>query len=78
MLWTILVVLLALWLLGLATSYTLGGFIHLLLLVAIVEMMYGSRGTHRVEIPIPCRVAFFKRQPVGNDGRHKPRFNLRE
>jgi hypothetical protein len=36
MLWTIFVVLVVLWLLGLVTSYTLGGFIHILLVVAIV------------------------------------------
>jgi len=36
MFWTIFVVLLALWLLGLVTSYTFGGFIHILLVVAIV------------------------------------------
>jgi hypothetical protein len=36
MLWTIAVILLALWLLGLVTSFTLGGFIHLLLVAAIV------------------------------------------
>ena len=36
MLWTIFTVLLVLWLLGLVTSYTLGGFIHVLLVVAIV------------------------------------------
>ena len=35
MLWTIFVVLMILWLLGLVSSYTLGGFIHLLLIVAI-------------------------------------------
>ena len=35
MLWTIFVVLLILWLLGMVSSYTLGGFIHLLLIVAI-------------------------------------------
>lgn len=36
MLWTIFVVLFVLWLLGVVTSYTLGGFIHLLLIVALV------------------------------------------
>jgi hypothetical protein len=36
MLWTIAVVLLALWLLGLMTAYTMGGFIHVLLVIAIV------------------------------------------
>lgn len=36
MLWTIVVILLVLWLLGLVTSYTLGGFIHLLLVLAVI------------------------------------------
>jgi len=36
MLWTIVVILLVLWLLGLVSSYTLGGFIHLLLVLAII------------------------------------------
>ncbi len=36
MLWTIFVILIVLWLLGLVTSYTLGGFIHILLVIAIV------------------------------------------
>jgi hypothetical protein len=36
MLWTLVAVLLVLWALGLATSYTLGGFLHILLLVALV------------------------------------------
>jgi hypothetical protein len=39
MLWTIFAVLLCLWLLGIVTSYTLGGFIHLLLLLAIVTVL---------------------------------------
>ena len=39
MLWTIAVVLLVLWVLGLVTSYTLGGFIHLLLVVAVVMVL---------------------------------------
>ncbi|HET7203936.1 MAG TPA: lmo0937 family membrane protein [Steroidobacteraceae bacterium] len=36
MLWTIVLILLVLWLLGLVSSYTLGGFIHLLLVIAII------------------------------------------
>jgi hypothetical protein len=40
MLWTIAVILLILWLLGLVTSYTMGGFIHLLLVVAIVVVLF--------------------------------------
>jgi hypothetical protein len=40
MLWTIAVILLVLWLLGLVTSYTLGGFIHVLLVLAIVVVIY--------------------------------------
>jgi hypothetical protein len=39
MLFTIAVVLIILWLLGLVTSYTLGGFIHILLVVAIVMIL---------------------------------------
>jgi Family of unknown function (DUF5670) len=39
MLWTIFVILLILWLLGVVTSYTLGGFIHLLLVVALVVLL---------------------------------------
>lgn len=36
MLWTIVAIMLVLWLLGLVSSYTLGGFIHILLVVAII------------------------------------------
>jgi hypothetical protein len=47
MLWTILVVLFVLWLLGVVTSYTLGGFIHILLLVAlaifVINLIQGRR-----------------------------------
>jgi hypothetical protein len=39
MLWTIFVILLVLWLLGLVTSYTLGGFIHILLVIAVVVIV---------------------------------------
>ena len=39
MLWTIFVILLVLWLLGMVTSYTLGGFIHLLLVIAVVVLL---------------------------------------
>jgi hypothetical protein len=39
MLWTIFVILVVLWLLGIVTSYTLGGFIHLLLVVAVVVLL---------------------------------------
>jgi hypothetical protein len=38
MLWTIFVLLLVLWMLGLVTSYTLGGFIHILLIVAVAVL----------------------------------------
>lgn len=40
MLWTIFVILLVLWLLGLVTSYTMGGFIHILLVVAVVVLIF--------------------------------------
>jgi hypothetical protein len=48
MLWTIAVVLLILWALGLVSSYTMGGFIHFLLIIAIivvvVNLLQGRKG----------------------------------
>jgi Family of unknown function (DUF5670) len=40
MLWTICVILLILWALGMATSYTAGGLIHILLLIAVVVLLF--------------------------------------
>jgi Family of unknown function (DUF5670) len=39
MLWTIFVILLIMWALGLVTSYTMGGFIHILLVIAVVMLV---------------------------------------
>ena len=39
MLWTIFTILLVLWLLGMVTAYTLNGFIHVLLLLAVVTLL---------------------------------------
>ncbi len=39
MLWTIFVILLVMWLLGMISSYTLGGYVHLLLIVALVVLV---------------------------------------
>ena len=39
MLWTIAVILIILWLLGLVSSYTVGGFIHILLVVAVIMIL---------------------------------------
>jgi hypothetical protein len=47
MLYNIAVVLLILWLLGLVSSYTLGGFIHILLVIAIVMFLVGLIGGRR-------------------------------
>ncbi len=48
MLWTIFVILLVLWLLGLVSGYALGGFIHILLVIAVVvliiNLVSGRRG----------------------------------
>ena len=41
MLWTIAVILLVLWAVGLVSSYTIGGFIHILLVVAIIVLLIG-------------------------------------
>jgi len=49
MLWTIFVILLIMWLLGMVSSYTLGGFVHILLVIALVVLVYnlitGRRAT---------------------------------
>jgi hypothetical protein len=39
LLWTLAVILVILWLLGLVTSYTLGGFVHILLVLAIIVVL---------------------------------------
>jgi hypothetical protein len=39
MLWTICVILIVLWLLGMATAYTMGGLIHILLVIAIIVVL---------------------------------------
>jgi len=48
MLWTIAVILVILWLLGLVSSYTMGGFIHILLILAVIvvvlNIVQGRRG----------------------------------
>jgi Family of unknown function (DUF5670) len=47
MLWTIAVVLLVLWALGLGTSYTAGGLVHLLLAIAVVVLVFQFVGGRR-------------------------------
>jgi len=49
MLWTIAVIMIALWLLGIVSSYTMGGFVHLLLVIAIIMMLVNViQGRQRV------------------------------
>jgi hypothetical protein len=50
MLWTIFVVLLVLWLLGLVSSYTLGGFIHILLVLALVVLVINLLSGRRTAV----------------------------
>ncbi len=40
MLWTVFVILLVVWLLGVVSSYTLGGFVHILLVLAVVALIF--------------------------------------
>jgi hypothetical protein len=40
MIWTIFVILLVLWLLGVVTTYTFGGFIHILLVLALIVLVF--------------------------------------
>jgi hypothetical protein len=61
MLWTIFVILLVLWLLGVVTSYTVGGFIHVLLVVAVIlavmqlAAFFANRFFSRRQIPASGR-----------------------
>jgi hypothetical protein len=48
MLWTIVVILVILWALGLATSYTMGGLIHVLLVVAVIVVVFRLISGRRV------------------------------
>jgi hypothetical protein len=50
MLWTIFVILLVLWALGMVSSYTLGGFIHILLLIALVVLVINLLSGRRTTI----------------------------
>ena len=60
MLWTIFVILLVLWLLGVVSSYTLGGFIHILLVVAIVMILiYTHLGVTPISFVIVVNVVLF-------------------
>ena len=48
MLWTIFVILLVMWALGLVTSYTMGGFVHILLVIALVVLVVNLVQRRRV------------------------------
>jgi hypothetical protein len=48
MLWTIFVVLAVLWLLGMVSSYTMGGAVHLLLVLAVIVLLFNLLGGRRV------------------------------
>ena len=48
MLWTIFVILLVMWALGLVTSYTMGGFVHVLLVIALVILVVNLLQGRRV------------------------------
>ena len=50
MLWTIFVILLILWLLGVVSSYTVGGFIHILLVLALVVLLINIIGGRRTVV----------------------------
>jgi hypothetical protein len=50
MLWTIFVILLIMWLLGLVSSYTLGGFIHVLLVLAVIVLIINLLSGRRTAV----------------------------
>jgi hypothetical protein len=48
MLWTVFVILAVLWFLGMVTSYTMGGFIHVLLVIAVVALIFQIMSGRRI------------------------------
>ncbi len=50
MLWTVFVILMILWLLGLVTSYTMGGLIHILLVVALIVLLINALSGRRAAL----------------------------
>ncbi len=50
MLWTLFIILLVLWLLGVVSSYTLGGFIHILLVLAVIALLFQLIGGRRTVV----------------------------
>ena len=50
MLWTIFVILAVLWLLGMVSSYTMGGAVHLLLVLAVIVLLFNLLGGQGVEL----------------------------
>jgi Family of unknown function (DUF5670) len=50
MLWTIFVILIVLWILGMVTGYTIGGFIHILLVLAVVAVAIQLINARRVVV----------------------------
>src|SRR4029450_9700901 len=66
MLWTIFVILLVLWLLGVVSSYTIGGFIHLLLVLALVVLLINIIGGRRTGILGKTQTVCPARRPATN------------
>ncbi len=50
MLWTLFIILLVLWLLGVVSSYTLGGFVHILLVLAVIALLFQLIGGRRTVV----------------------------
>jgi hypothetical protein len=50
MLWTLFVVLLVLWLVGIVSSYTLGGFVHVLLVLAVLALIFQLLSDRRTAV----------------------------
>jgi len=50
MLWTLFVILLVLWLVGIVSSYTLGGFVHVLLVLAVLALIFQLLSDRRTAI----------------------------
>ena len=76
MLWTIAVVLVILWMLGLGTGFTMGNFIHILLVIAIVAMLVQVEDDCNDFGPVWTRVRHSKRRVVSRSRRILPKLAM--
>ena len=74
MLWTVAVILIMLWLLGLVIGYTMGYFVHILLFFAVIAILIHIEDDCSDHVLGQTRTWYLKRKPVGMPGKILPKF----